>query len=674
LRHSKTIALFKDREGLLWDICEKGILFTANVRFGILETPFQEIQTVFTDCHDKLWAGTSSGLFIREQNQFKAILPHPENVLSIWEAPDGGIWVGTFGNGVFIVDPDGAILHHLTEHDGLVNGSILSISGTGSHVWLATLGGVMAADIAPTGDIHLNHENELGSSYVYKVFCDSRNRMWFGTDGKGLVMLENNKFNYFREAAGIQLKTIYAITEDKHGKIWFSTHKDGLFCFDGQNFKRYTTDNHLHSMAITGLAADGNGQLVVAYEDGVDMINPDRKDHVFFCDARIGSKSIEVNLNSICSDVSGSIWLGGHKEMMRIAAYKESFLEDPQPGITSVSVFLQPVDFSVSSNFQYNQNYLIFNFTGLWYTNPETVRYRYRLDGFDLDWKITKDHLASYPNLPPAQYVFRVQTSEHGNFDRVPEVTWAFTIEKPYWATWWFRTLCLLAFTALIYGYIHIREKRLSREATLKREKVESQFAALKSQINPHFLFNSFNTLITIIEESPAVAVEYVEHLSDFYRSIIVYRERDLIPLEEEMEIVKNFDFLLKKRFENNFSLKIEAHAQTGMIMPLTIQMLVENAVKHNVISAAKPLTVEIFLERADYVVVRNSIQRKIKAEIGTHFGLQSLVHRYQLIGERPVLIEENSKWFTVKVPLIRNQHSTTRNQKSTHESPDRRR
>src|SRR5690606_10048677 len=149
----------------------------------------------------------------------------------------------------------------------------------------------------------------------------------------------------------------------------------------------------------------------------------------------------------------------------------------------------------------------------------------------------------------------------------------------PFWLRWWFLALCLAAAGGLFYAYIRNRDKRLEREARLKREKVESQFAALKSQINPHFLFNSFNTLITIIEENPKIAVEYVEHLSDFYRSIIAYRERDFISLQEEMDLVRSFDFLLKKRYEDGFRLIDRLNGQTGLIMPLALQMLVENAV-----------------------------------------------------------------------------------------------
>ena len=139
----------------------------------------------------------------------------------------------------------------------------------------------------------------------------------------------------------------------------------------------------------------------------------------------------------------------------------------------------------------------------------------------------------------------------------------------------------------------------------------------------------------------------------DFYRSIIAYRERDFISLQEERDLVRSFDFLLKKRYEDGFRLEDRLNGQTGLIMPLTLQLLVENAVKHNVISKSRPLTVEIFTEGADYVVVRNNIQPKIKPELSTRFGLQSLVHRYRLLGNRPVIVQNDGAFFVVKVPLF---------------------
>jgi ligand-binding sensor domain-containing protein len=656
LRRARIRHLCKDREGLLWTVTDKGAAYSANVRFGMLELPLSNILSVLSDRRGRIWAGSPEGLFFLENGQPKAVrtrpgIPVPQQVVALWESPENGnIWAGTFDHGVFVVGPSGQILHRLTTSDGLKDNNVLSIAGDERRVLLATFGGVTAVDM-PSGECR--RLDSLGNGYVYSVFRDSHGRTWFGTDGDGLVLLDKGQFRHFTEVGGQALKTIYSVAEDKRGHIWFSTDKDGLFRYDGRKFHRYSPENHLHHRSGTGLATDGNGQLLVAYDDGLDILNPDRPGHVTFCDPAIGAPFAEVNLNALCRDAQGNVWLGTRQGILRVAAFDEPFLDDPQPGITAVTVYSEAVDFLTQTTFAHDRNYFVFNFTGLWYTNPEAVRYRYRLEGFDPDWKVSKDHIASYPNLPPGRYTFRVQTSEHGNFEQVPEATWAFTVEQPFWTRWWFVLLVLAVGAGLFYAYVKNRERVLKREAQLRRETVESQFEALKSQINPHFLFNSFNTLIAIIEENPKLAVEYVEHLSDFYRSIIAYRERDFISLQEERGLVRSFDFLLKKRYEDGFRLEDRLNGQTGLIMPLALQLLVENAVKHNVISKSRPLTVEIFTEGDDYVVVRNNIQPKIKPEPSTRFGLQSLVHRYRLLGNRPVVVQNDGAYFSVKVPIF---------------------
>ncbi|MCB9040652.1 MAG: histidine kinase [Lewinellaceae bacterium] len=156
----------------------------------------------------------------------------------------------------------------------------------------------------------------------------------------------------------------------------------------------------------------------------------------------------------------------------------------------------------------------------------------------------------------------------------------------------------------------------------------------MKSQINPHFLFNSFNTLITIIEENPEIAVEFVEKLSDFYRSILQYREMEVISLREEVVLVQNYAFLLKKRFGDSLSLTVHHNEEQAYIAPLTLQILVENAVKHNIISKSRPLNIEI-CAGGEYITVRNNLQKKIAMELSTGFGLQSIVNRYALLVDR---------------------------------------
>jgi LytS/YehU family sensor histidine kinase len=207
---------------------------------------------------------------------------------------------------------------------------------------------------------------------------------------------------------------------------------------------------------------------------------------------------------------------------------------------------------------------------------------------------------------------------------------------------------------ASIYGYQRFRELRISRNAALERERIESQYEVLKAQINPHLLFNSFNTLASIVEEDSQLAIEYIEKLSDYYRSIIQFRNQKMISLGEELILIDDFTYLLKRRFGKNLQVIKQIESTDSYIPPLTLQMLVENAVKHNVISRQKPLTIVIRTEKDDYLVVSNNLQPKKSEEPSTRFGLQNIQTRFELLTKKKVIIEDHGEHFSVSIPLLK--------------------
>jgi LytS/YehU family sensor histidine kinase len=193
----------------------------------------------------------------------------------------------------------------------------------------------------------------------------------------------------------------------------------------------------------------------------------------------------------------------------------------------------------------------------------------------------------------------------------------------------------------------------MEKQASLQRRQIESQLQTLKAQINPHFLFNSFNTLVAVIEEDPEAAVEYVEHLSDFYRSILQYREKNLIPLREEIEIVNSYAHILRRRYGAALRIQLPDTTPDVWVVPLVLQILVENAVKHNVISERKPLQINIRMQDVHSIVVENTLQEKQISEDSTGFGLQSIISRYALLCDRPVSVGQTTELFYVIIPAL---------------------
>jgi len=189
----------------------------------------------------------------------------------------------------------------------------------------------------------------------------------------------------------------------------------------------------------------------------------------------------------------------------------------------------------------------------------------------------------------------------------------------------------------------------------LKNEQVQSQLHALKSQISPHFLFNSFSTLLGLIEESAEKATRFVEYLAQVYRYVLVSGSQDLATLGEEMEFVQAYRYLLEQRHQDGLFFRFELADQDlqALIPVLTLQLLIENATKHNTLSAKKPLHILIKTTGDGYLEVRNNLQRKSSFGVSTGIGLPNIRERYRFYTPLPVEILETETGFTVRVPLI---------------------
>jgi len=189
----------------------------------------------------------------------------------------------------------------------------------------------------------------------------------------------------------------------------------------------------------------------------------------------------------------------------------------------------------------------------------------------------------------------------------------------------------------------------------LEKESLLSQFETLKNQVNPHFLFNSFNTLIALIEEDREAAVAYVQKLSDFFRTILQLRDKTIITLCEEIELINAYIFIQKKRYGENLMLnnKLPEASMDYGIAPLTLQMLIENAIKHNVIATGRPLVIELSISERNYLVVQNNLQKRTEEEPSAGLGLQNIRNRYKFLSDKEPEIMISAMKYTVAIPLL---------------------
>lgn len=204
-----------------------------------------------------------------------------------------------------------------------------------------------------------------------------------------------------------------------------------------------------------------------------------------------------------------------------------------------------------------------------------------------------------------------------------------------------------------IFFYKALSEKKVVEQQIVAKTET-AKYESLKSQIDPHFLFNSLNVLTSLIGENPAQAEKFTTKLSKVYRYVLEQKNKDLIDLDEELKFAKAYMDLLKMRFENAVTFQIPEKASNPdlKIIPLSLQLLLENTIKHNVVTSENPLTV-VITEENGYLIITNNYNPKTSIEQGTKVGLKNIIDRYDLITLKKVSVEKKAEKFTVKLPLL---------------------
>lgn len=248
-------------------------------------------------------------------------------------------------------------------------------------------------------------------------------------------------------------------------------------------------------------------------------------------------------------------------------------------------------------------------------------------------------------------YILDVCGLKHHNYEEFDEVT--VMINSNVAAI--FCSLTVVAIYESIYFMNELR-KSVEEKEMLKRESLNAELNALKTQVNPHFLFNNLNTLVSVIPEDPKLAVDFVKQLSKLYRHILEVKDEQSILLKDELDVMKAYAFLLQTRFGSNLDVVINVPEEklNKKVVPLSLQILMENAIKHNIVSSDKPLKIEVTAMNGK-LMVSNNLQKKNQLNESTGIGLDNIRNRYKLLGNGQVEVKESGSDFIVSIPLIEN-------------------
>lgn len=234
-------------------------------------------------------------------------------------------------------------------------------------------------------------------------------------------------------------------------------------------------------------------------------------------------------------------------------------------------------------------------------------------------------------------------------------------IEEPSLYSYINNTVYCILFTLIIGLLVTSQQFLISlKQVSAEKQKAEkelmrSQYEALKNQVNPHSLFNSLNTLIVLIPENADLAVQFVEEMARLLRYSLQNDDNKCVSVATELKVAESLLFLNRQRFADKLivNISIEPSVLHRQIVTHSLLMVVENAIKHNEISTSHPLTIAIHNEADDYLVIENTLQRRPQLTDSTNIGLANIRQRYELSGGKPIVVEETSNSFTVKLPLL---------------------
>lgn len=602
---------------------------------------YNSIRGIITDHNNNIWIATGAGVnrYNPAQNRMEFVdkkdLPGAFYFSANTDSK-GRIWFGCRdGYGFYWYDPGDKSFHDIGEHP------------------------------------QLKQFSYLGGRYFLE---DSRGRYWFGFNGSGLGMYNpaSGETNRWHTSDG-KIETIIGnqvvdIKEDKKGVIWIST-TNGITGIhpDGKKIQSFNSRNGLLSNTASALGVDSLDRLWIATSRGINMLDSGRTIFTSFgIQDGLPTSEFPEHPGYIARD--GDFIFPSYNGYVRFDPLQ--FRETGHPLSTymaGLKVFNEnyPVTGEISDlenlHLGSNQNAFTLEFVALNFDNPNQTWYAYKLDGFDKDWTYTRNHEASYTNVPGGSYQFRFKATTNPNDWEVPEKRLSIRVDTVFYRTWWFIGLLILVSVALLYGFYRFRLRQQKQVLVLKnksqlleKEKTQVLYESLKQQLNPHFLFNSLTSLRSLIRSKPQHAGEFLDGLSRSYRYILKSRDHETVSLADELKFTETYVQLQQTRFPKGFDVRIYADEESlyRKIVPVTLQNLLENAIKHNLIDAESPLVVEIAAENG-WLVVRNNLQRKEFVETSNKQGLESLRTLYQYLTAEPMNIQEDETHFTIKIPLI---------------------
>lgn len=654
------------------------------------------------DNRNDLWICTSGGINIydRSGGTYSSITAEGNNGNSLsgndtrsilYISARNEFWVGTYGSGLNRVDAFTLSVSRYRQDPNAnsissdyINQIILDRAG---QVWMATGNGVCRFDPADLRFRVYRHDPgdtlSLGHNIVISALEDQRGILWFGTNnGISCLNLSTEKFRRYLSGPDPSVNHIvFCLHQDRTGKIWAGTSGSGLFKLDstGQVLRHYSTVDGMPNNIVYGILEDKEGNLWLSTNRGLSKFYVIGERFVNY-DVTDGLQSNEFNLGAAFHGTGGELYFGGMNGYN--VFYPERIIHNPNKPQVVITAFrkfneIQPGEFLHQDTvvLSHDDNFFSFEISALDYTNPSRNRYRYMLENFDGEWTYTDagNRIAEYKKVRPGTYVFRANGTNNDGVWANEDIR-AFVIVKPPWFhSWAFRIPSGIILLVAGWWLVHNRIRRIRQKHEVERhmleiekQKFDLEQKALRLQMNPHFIFNSLNSIQSyIIEHDSQSAILYLWKFSQLMRLILTNSANKFVPLKDELKSLTYYMDLEQLRFEGKFDYEVivapDIDEEFVEIPPMIIQPYVENAIIHGIVHKSGKGHLKLQFTHEDgrllCVVEDNGIGREKAAEIALQDGLKKKSRGMMITKARlDILKHQTDEAYEVKVLDLRDQ------------------
>lgn len=438
-------------------------------------------------------------------------------------------------------------------------------------------------------------DTALVADRIKCLFLKRENDLLIGTTEGLYEFIEGDMLVPLKERYALLKARIADIQQLDSTHIAIATIGQGLLIINNYDFAhplQFTAKDGLPSMMCNVLLPD-SGSLWVGTNKGLckfDHIFDSADRRIYVADSRTGLTSNEINDIKI---IGSNIWIATMNgvSVLPCSSFKKSHTSIPLY-LERVLVNGKPVNMQGNASFDYRPNNINISFTALSYEYAGQLLYRYRLKGMD-DWSVTTNRNVIYNNLPPGNYVFELSVSGPDQYESTITRQFAFTIRRPFWSKWWFITLCVIGSLSVIYIMVYLRIKTVQKNAAIKNDLNRFRERALRSQMNPHFLYNSMHSIQNFIRKNDSQqSIDLLAKFSLLMRFIFNNSGVDIIPIEQDLEALSLYVEMEGIRFPGKFTFHTHIdqalHINT-FVPPFLIQPFVENAILHGFSTKGQP-------------------------------------------------------------------------------------